>query len=158
MEGVWNCIVENQVVCSCANEKVESNTDDRDPACEVSQARKNSITAILGHLEPEPKDLHDLGNSKISERCFSEGSEMMVHQKPKALILTINALHNQYLHVNLFGKNGKNVLLCDTLYLPVPPKNGEVMERQERCGFFCLFLFLVFHCLLLVCVFFCFIF
>lgn len=56
---------------------------------------KNSITAILGHLEPEPKDLQDLGNNKISERCFSEGPEMMVHQKPKALTLTINALHNQ---------------------------------------------------------------
>lgn len=104
------------------------------------RTEKNSIIAILGHLETEPKHLHDLSNSKILERCFSEGPEMMVHQKPKALTLTINALHNQYLHFNLFGKNGKNVLLCDTLYLPVPLKNEVVIERQERCEFF-LFVF-----------------
>ena len=40
VEGVWNFIVENQVVCSCINEKVKSNTDYRELACEVSEDRK----------------------------------------------------------------------------------------------------------------------
>ena len=46
------------------------------------------------------------GNSKISEMNFGESPVLMVYQKPEALSMTNNTLHNEYLHVTLSEPKG----------------------------------------------------
>ena len=56
------------------------------------------------------------GKSRISE-SFGRGPVLMVYQKPEALNLTNDILHNEHLQVKLYGQKSR---LHKTQQLPVP--------------------------------------
>lgn len=90
------------------------------------QSRLTNLATIKAHIQglelihPNSYAIYDLlkgtilqihnhrismiwGNNKITERNLSEGPLLMVYQKPEAMNLTKNTLHNERLQVKLLG-------------------------------------------------------
>lgn len=67
------------------------------------------------------------GNSRRSERRFSEGPALMVYQKLEALNQTNNSLHNEHFQVKLFGQKA-----WYTAAPSVTETNKEAIERQGK--------------------------
>lgn len=63
-------------------------------------------------MEPERQDLWE-------ERSFGEGLVSIAEQKPEALNLTDNTLHDERLQGRLFGQKSR---LHETLQLPGSPR------------------------------------